>query len=75
MNPQMPLETQCEMSTYAEATLSEHALLASWGFNQEEIAALLQLQRCYQAGGSDRASIVRHLEFLRLLVKSGDLEL
>ncbi len=28
----------------------------------------------HQTGGSDRATLVRHLEFLRLLVQSGELE-
>ena len=46
-----------------------------WPKGPEEIAALLWLRQWYQTGGSDRTSIVRHLEFLRMLVKSGELEL
>jgi len=50
-------------------------MLALWGFAQQEITTLLWLRQWYQTGGSDRTSIVRHLEFLRMLVKSGELEL
>ncbi|MFL5658998.1 MAG: hypothetical protein ACJ8CB_33050 [Ktedonobacteraceae bacterium] len=54
--------------------LTEYELLAQWGFTDEEIVSLLWLQQWYQTGGSDRALIVRHLEFLRLLVRPGELE-
>jgi hypothetical protein len=74
MNPQMPLEAQPELSTYAELALNETDLLAGWGFEPHEIASLLWLQQWYQTGGSDRASMVRDLEFLLLLVQSGELE-
>lgn len=50
-------------------------MLAGWGFNSQEIASLLRLRQWYQTGGSDRATIVRHLEFLRLLVRSDEMEL
>ena len=56
-------------------TCAEQELLASWDFSADEITTLLWLQRCYQTGGSDRAQMARHLEFLRLLVRSGELEL
>ena len=75
MNPQMQTEAQSELSTYSKLALSETDLLAAWGFDPHEIASLLWLRQWYQTGGSDRASIMRHLEFLRLLVRSGDLEL
>ncbi len=75
MNPQMPIEAQLEMSTYSDIAMSEIDILALWGFSQQEIPSLLWLRQWYQTGGSDRASIVRHLEFLRMLVKSGELEL
>jgi len=75
MNPQMPTGTQLDMLSYSDITLSETAILAGWGFDPHEIASLLWLRQWYQNGGSDRASIVRHLEFLRLLVQSGELEL
>ena len=60
---------------YDAPAFRERELLAGWGFSAEEITTLLWLQRWYQRGGSDRALIVRHLEFLRLLVCSGELEL
>ncbi len=74
MNPQMKTEAQPELSTYSDIALNETNLLAGWGFTAQEIALLLWLRQWYQAGGSDRATMVRHLEFLRLLVQSGDLE-
>ena len=75
MNPQMQMQAQPELSTYSDIAVSETTLLASWGFDPHEIAWLLWLRQWYQTGGSDRASMVRHLEFLRLLVQSGELEL
>jgi len=74
MIPQMPTATQLETSTYADSTVSETDLLASWGFDAHESASLLWLRQWYQNGGSDRENLVRHLQFLRLLVQSGDLE-
>ena len=75
MNPHTHLEEQFEMTRQSEVTLTEEDVLAQWGFTSEEIASLLWLRSWYQNGGSDRAVIVRYLEFLRLLVRSGDLEL
>ena len=75
MNTQPLTEAQLQMSSYSEIALNETAMLAGWGFNSQEIASLLQLRQWYQTGGSDRATIVRHLEFLRLLVRSGELDL
>jgi len=75
MNPSMDAHEHIVMAAASEATiLSEQDLLAQWGFTAEEIASLLWLRQWYQVGGSDRAFIVRHLEFLRLLVRSGELE-
>ena len=74
MNPQMKMEAHPELSTYADIAVSETDLLTSWGFDAHEIASLLWLRQWYQNGGSDRATMVRHLEFLRLLVQSGELE-
>ncbi len=62
-------------TTGSEANVTEKNLLARWGFTTEEITSLLWLQQWYKTGGSDRAVIVRYLEFLRLLVRSGELEL
>lgn len=57
------------------ATMDEWELLTRWGFSSEEIVSLLWLRQWYLAGGSDRAVLVRCLEFLCLLVYTGELEL
>lgn len=75
MNPQMQTQAHREPSMYGDIALSETDMLAGWGFDPHEIASLLWLQQWYQTGGSDRAPLVRHLEFLRFLVQSGELEL
>lgn len=77
MNPYTQIQAQedVEMMTSSEAIPTEKELLAQWGFTAEEITSLLWLRQWYQTGGSDRAAIVRYLEFLRLLVRSGELEL
>ncbi len=75
MNPNTQSKTQLELATQAETPLTETLLLTCWGFTAEEIASLLWLRQWYQNGGSDRAVIVRHLEFLRFLVKNGAMPL
>ncbi|HJT55026.1 MAG TPA: hypothetical protein VJ761_00920 [Ktedonobacteraceae bacterium] len=68
-------QEQLALTPAAQTVPTEQELLAQWGFTAQEIASLLWLRQWYQAGGSDRALIVRYLEFLRLLVRSGELEL
>ncbi len=75
MNPYTQSEAQRELASQAETPLTETLLLAEWDFTAEEIASLLLLRQWYQNGGSDRAVIVRHLEFLRFLVKNGAIAL
>lgn len=76
MNPSMHTHEHHALLPASEAAaLTEQGLLIQWGFTSEEIATLLWLRQWYQTGGSDRAVIMRHLEFLRLLVHSGELEL
>ena len=75
MNPQTHTEEQFETETHAEVAPTEEDILAQWGSSSEEIASLLWLRQWYQSGGSDRAVIVRYLEFLRLLVRTGELTL
>jgi len=71
MNPQtQPLE----MVQNTETATSEMETLVRCGFTTDEIASLLWLRQWYQSGGSDRIEVVRHLEFLKLLVISGKLE-
>jgi hypothetical protein len=68
------------MNTYSldrgmdvQPTIIETEALAQSGFSPEEIASLLRLRDWYQYGGSDRVELVRHLEFLKFLVKTGKL--
>ena len=58
---------------YAQSTSMETEALTQSGFSPEEIASLLRLRNWYQHGGSDRVELVRHLEFLKFLVKTGKL--
>ncbi len=75
MNPQISIEEHLDMETQVQATGMETDMLAQCGCSAEEIVALLWLRQWYQTGGSDRVQIVRHLEFLKLLVSSGKMEL
>ncbi len=75
MNPQISIEEQLDMETQVQATVMETDMLAQCGWSAEESVAVLWLRQWYQTGGSDRVQIVRHLEFLKLLVSSGKMEL
>ena len=74
MNPYMQTQAQAELSTSSDIEARDTDLLTGWGFDPHEVASLVFLRQWYQHGGSDRATVVRHLEFLRLLVQSGELE-
>ena len=63
-----------KLASNTETTTSERDMLTQCGFTPEEIASLLWLRQWYQNGGSDRINVVRHLEFLKFLVKSGKLQ-
>jgi hypothetical protein len=75
MNIHIDIEKQLEMDSLLQTARTETDILTQCGFSPEEITALLWLRQWYQTGGSDRAQIVRHLEFLKLLVLQGKLEL
>ncbi len=75
MNPQIHSEEQLTTATIAETVTTETDTLAQSGFTSDEIMSLLWLRQWYQNGGSDRAEIIRHLEFLKLLVLTGKIEL
>ena len=64
-----------EMVTHVEDTAEEMDMLVQSGFTKDEIVSLLWLRQWYQTGGSDRVAIIRHLEFLKLLINSGKMEL
>ena len=74
INPQIRAEEQLTITTHLETVDLERESLVQCGFTPEEIVALLQLRQWYQMGGSDRIQILRHWEFLKLLVRSGKLE-
>jgi len=71
-----PIDTkkQDDKAAYTETFLTDLERLAGCGFTFEEIASLLWLQKWYQTGGSDRVVLVRHWEFLKLLMLTGKLE-
>ena len=75
MNTHIDVEEDLEMDSLVQTTGTETDMLAQCGFSPEEIGALLWLRQWYQTGGSDRLQIVRHLEFLKLLVMNGKMEL
>ena len=74
INPQIHAEEQLTKATCLETVVLDRELLVQYGFTPEEILALLWLRKWYQVGGSDRMQLVRHWEFLKLLVGSGKLE-
>ncbi len=72
MNPQIQSEKAFETT---EIVTTDAETLKQSGFTSEEIVSLLWLRQWYENGGSDRVEVVRHLEFLKLLVTSGKIEL
>jgi hypothetical protein len=72
MNPQISSEKSFETT---EIVTTDAETLTQNGFTSEEIVSLLWMRQWYQNGGSDRVEVVRHLEFLKLLVTSGKIEL
>ncbi len=74
MNHSQPLITSFESEVIAEPFVPEVENLVEWGFTTEEVVSLVWLRDWYQGGGSDRAEVIRHLEFLKLLVMNGKME-
>ena len=74
INPQIHAVEQLTITTHLETVDLARESLVQCGFTPEEIVALLWLRQWYQMGGSDRIQILRHWEFLKLLVRSGKLE-
>ena len=74
MNPQVSSEKDFEMVNAVD-TANEQEFLAQNGFTPDEIVSLLYLRQWYQNGGSDRIEVIRHLEFLKMLVANGKMEL
>lgn len=63
-----------EMITDTQPIETDTDKLQEVGFSEDEIISLLWLQQWYQHGGSDRIEILRHLEFLKILVANGSIE-
>ena len=74
MISQITLTDIRESTRLVETTVNDIEALTQCGYAEDEILSLLWLRQHYQSGGSDRAAIVRYLEFLRYLVMSGKLE-
>jgi len=74
MNMHIHAKGHSEIMANMETMVTESDGLAQSGFTPDEIVSLLWLQQWYQNGGSDRVTMVRHLEFLKLLVMNGELE-
>jgi hypothetical protein len=75
MNPQINSEEHLITETNLETTTTDIDMLSQEGFTSDEVLSLLWLRQWYQNGGSDRTEIIRHLEFLKLMILSGKMEL
>ena len=75
MNPQIQSEKELTITNTTDIAITETDTLLQNGFTSDEVVSLIWLRNWYQTGGSDRVEVVRHLEFLKLLVVSGKMEL
>jgi len=75
MNPQIQSEKELDITNITDITITETDELLQSGFTSDEVVSLIWLRNWYQTGGSDRIEVVRYLEFLKLLVVSGRMEL
>lgn len=75
MNPQIETEKELTITNNTDLTINETDALLQEGFTSDQIVSLIWLRNWYQTGGSDRVEVIRHLEFLKLLVLSGKMEL
>lgn len=74
MNSHNIMQENYENMTTVETPDSDIDTLTQSGFSADEIVSLLWLRQHYQSGGSDRAEVLRHWEFLKLLVTSGRMD-
>jgi hypothetical protein len=72
MNPQIQSEKTIETSVMIP---TETDTLVESGFTTDEVMSLLYLRQWYQNGGSDRVEVVRRLEFLKMMVMNGKIDL
>ncbi len=63
-----------EMIANVDNIVSDTDVLTQLGFSEDEIISVLWLRQWYQHGGSDRIEVLRHLEFIKLLVANGKIE-
>ena len=75
MNPQIQSEKELDITNITDITITETDELLQSGFTSDEVVSLIWLRNWYQTGGSDRVEVLRYLEFLKLLVVSGKMEL
>ena len=75
MNPQIQSEKELSITNTIDIAITETDTLLENGFTSDEVVSLIWLRNWYQTGGSDRVEVVRHLEFLKLLLVSGKMEL
>ncbi len=75
MNPQIESEKELTITNNTEITITETDSLLECGCTPDEIVSLIWLRNWYQTGGSDRAEVMRYLEFLKRLVVTGKMEL
>lgn len=75
MNSQIQSEKELAITNTTDITITENDALLQCGFTSDEIVSLIWLRNWYQTGGSDRIEVVRHLEFLKILVVSGRMQL
>ncbi len=75
MNPQIQSENELAITNTTDMTITETDELLKNDFTPDEVVSLIWLRNWYQTGGSDRVEVLRHLEFLKLLVVSGKMEL
>jgi len=75
MNPQIQSEKELDITNNTDITITETDKLIQSGFTSDEVVSLIWLRNWYETGGSDRIEVVRYLEFLKLLVVSGRMEL
>jgi len=74
MNTHIDAKEQGDRAAHSETSATDLERLTGCGFTSEEIVSLLWLQKWYQTGGSERVALVRHWEFLKLLVCTGKLD-
>ena len=74
MNPQIQSEKSIETSMIPAVTTDTEALELN-GFTTDEIVSLLYLRNWYETVGSDRVELVRRLEFLKLVLMNGTIDL